>query len=247
MTAWHRDLMVAWDLESTGPHPDTARIVTATIIECRPDGIGNTYEWLVDPGIDIPAGATAVHGVTTEHARTHGVQPGQALAEIISTLDAYLSRGVPVVAFNASYDGTVLDREARRHNRTMVNLMPVVDSHVIDKHVDPYRRGKRTLTATCSHYGVTLTDAHTSAADALAAARLAFVLAQRYPEQLKIPLPDLHAAQRDWRYDQAASLQVYFRRHGKPDVIVNGEWPIQTLPAGWTPEQVVEPEQEVAS
>jgi hypothetical protein len=48
---------------------------------------------------------------------------------------------------------------------------------------EPYNRpvrprGKRTLTATCSHYGVTLGQAHTSHDDALAAARLAFVLAQ---------------------------------------------------------------------
>lgn len=245
MTAWHRGPMLALDTETTGPNPDTARIVTCTMIAVGPDGITATHEWLVNPGIPIPLGASEIHGVTTEYAQQHGQDAAHAIADILTTLAVFVGRGVPIVAFNAAFDMTVLYAEARRHHCNLSGPLLVVDPHVIDKHVDPYRRGKRTLTATSSHYGVELTQAHHSLADALAAARLAFKLAQQYPAQLKIPLPDLHAAQRGWRFEQAASLQSYFRRTD-PSAVVNGDWPIQTLPAGWTPEQVDETE-EVAS
>ena len=98
--------------------------------------------------------------------------------------------------------------------------------HVIDKHVDPRRRGKRTLTATCEHYGVRRTDAHDATGDALAAARLAWTLTERHPDILQVDPTELHQAQIGWRRDQAESLARYFVRQGRPDDVAR-DWPIQ--------------------
>lgn len=237
MTAWHKGRLLAWDLETSAADPNHARIVTATAIELGPDG-KKVHEWLVDPQVEIPADAAAIHGITTARAREDGMDAAQAVFEITGMLALAMHRGIPVVTFNGSYDATVLDRECRRHNvdtweRRGTPLL-MVDAHVADKHCDPYRRGKRTLGVTCEHYGIDLGHAHESTADALGAARLAYALAERHPEQLQIPLPELHALQAGWRAEQAASLQRYFRK-SDPAAVVNGEWPVQSLPAGWNP------------
>lgn len=257
MTAWHEGPMLAFDLETTGPDPDTARIVTATLIAL--DGpntaprhwVQGIREYLVNPGVDIPAGATAVHGITTTHARENGMNRERAVAEIIGEIGLRLHRGIPVVAYNGAYDLTVLDREARRLNiDPLTNRLPVVgpmvDPYVLDKQVDKYRKGSRKLVDVADHDGIDLRNAHTSQADALAAAQVGVAIAGRYPELVGVDLPRLHTLQTTWRREQCASLQAYFRRKD-PTAVVNGDWPVQSLPAGWDPAfHPVDDEQAVA-
>jgi len=235
--SWREGPFLSFDVESTGPDPDFARIVTATVVEIHGADV-QVHEWLVNPGVDIPAGAQAVHGISTERARENGMEPSQAVFEITGLLGLWLHRGRPVVAFNASYDLTVLDRECRRHGvatlaeRLDGPVTPVIDPHVQDKAVDRYRKGKRTLTATCEHYGVDLGTAHEATADALGAARVAYMIAARFPDECDVDLLTLHERQVVWRAEQAASLEAYFRKT-RPDAVVNGEWPVQSLPDGW--------------
>ena len=44
---------------------------------------------------------------------------------------------------------------------------PVLDAGVIDRHFDPDRKGRRTLTDLCGHYGIEIGHAHDAAADAI--------------------------------------------------------------------------------
>ena len=236
--SWHKGPMLAFDVESTGPDPDFARIVTATLITITPGADTIVHEWLINPGVLIPQGAINVHGITNERAQEDGQDPAVAVADITGRIALSMRRGVPLVAFNAAYDLTVLDRECMRHNLpTLAERLdfvgPVIDPHVLDKKVDTYRKGKRTLTAVCEHYNVDLGNAHDASADALGAARVAYVMAARFPE-LDMDLVQLHEAQRGWRSEQAASLQDYFRRKD-PTAVVNGDWPVQTVPTDWSP------------
>jgi DNA polymerase-3 subunit epsilon len=139
-----------------------------------------------------------------------------------------------VIAFNARFDLTVLDREARRHGVLPLvdrvggaDGMLVVDPHVLDKQLDRFRKGKRTLTAVCAHYRVPLADAeaHAANADALAAARVAWRLGQASAELGAIELRELHGQQVAWAAEQAASFQDYLRRNGSVER-VEGAWPI---------------------
>jgi len=222
--SWHLGPMTAFDLETTGPDPDTARIVTATVVRIHGAEV-TSREWLVDPGIEIPAEASDIHGVTTERARAEGCAPALAASEILGTLVGAWSFG-PVVIYNASYDLTVLDRELRRHcGAHLGEVGPVVDPFVIDKHLDKYRKGKRTLTACCEHYQVTLGGAHDATQDALAAGRLAWRLAQVYPEQLG-DLSKVNALQAAWRAEWAVNFTDYLRRQGS-DEVVDGDWPLR--------------------
>lgn len=243
MTGWHEGTLLALDFESTGISVEDDRIVTATLVLLTPGEQPDAHEWLINPGIDIPAEATKVHGITTEHATEHGMDPRDALGEIAGQLAKHWTPDVPLVVFNAPFDLTLLDRECRRHNLILDGEqartdLPVIDPFVIDKHVDKYRRGKRTLGACCTLYGVDPGEAHTSAADTVAAAGVARALARRYPHIAAMTLAELHQAQVGWRAEWAESFTRHLASKAKPDdkpEVVNGQWPLiphpSTVPA----------------
>lgn len=224
---WHNGPFLAFDTETTGVNCDRDRIVTATTVAliegCEP----LITSWLIDPGVEIPEAASAIHGVTTEQVRNYGRPPVECIGEIVDVIAEYAGRGVPVLAFNASFDLTILDREARRTGCTLAPPARVLDPFVIDKQVDRFRRGKRTLTAQCEHYQVRLDGAHDATADALAAARVMWRIAQRYPEIGAMSLDELHAAQVTWAAEQGASFADYLRKQGRTEDLPDGQWPLR--------------------
>lgn len=249
MNPWHGRL-VAYDCETTGTDVENDRIVTASIVLCGGGETTQTHTWLADPGIDIPAEATAVHGVTTEHAREHGKHAADVALAVIHTLEDEAD-GRPLIVANSRFDLTILDREARRHNVRPLDVdgLRVVDPMVIDRHLDRYRRGSRRLGALCELYGIGLDDAHDASADALAAARLAFLLCSRGEVIRRVRGPEegrelarlkrewqeargdldrLHALQRAWAAEQADGLREHFVEKGDMEAAasVSTHWPM---------------------
>lgn len=227
--------MLGFDTETTGPDPLEARLVSATCDLWLPGDTSPTtaLRLVVNPGVPIPAEATAVHGIDDATARRVGITPDRAVSLLSGAITDAWADGVPVVAYNAAFDLTVLDREARRHRGIPVPVTgPVVDPFVIDKQIDRYRKGKRTLETTCAHYGVTLDNAHDATADATAAVLLARAVGARHGAALPGDLASLWKYQRQARREQAESLARYFRDSGKtePDgspIVVDPSWPIR--------------------
>lgn len=240
---WHTGPLVLFDLETTGVDPHRDRIVTAAIIEVATGGEKRCHDWLLDPGIDIPEGAAEIHGITTTRAREDGMAAAGAIFEIGQTLQGITALGVPVVGHNVSYDLTMLWCELMRHGgkdlAKLVHRAWVIDTLVLDKWADPYRKGSRRLVDVARHYGVDLAeqDAHGAEADALAAGRIAWMLANRWPNLADMPLGQLHAAQVAWKREQADSFGRYLVKRGKVDDVAR-EWPLVPPPAGWSPEQL---------
>jgi len=223
------DTLAVFDLETTGIDVDTCRIVTAHVGVIGASGeVLERREWIVDPGVEIPTAASLIHGVTTERARLEGQPAPKGVAEIVDALTDVAGRGLPIVAYNASYDLSLLEREALRYGITpLPGPGPVIDPLVIDKAVDRYRRGKRTLTAAAEHYGVALPNAHDAGADAVAAGRVAQAIARAYPELAAIAVAELHARQVGWCREQAESYQAWRRANGEPEFTTSGAWPVR--------------------
>lgn len=222
---WHENRMCVLDTETTGKNPCDARIVTACVAYVGGGLPTHTNTWLMDPGVEIPEEATTIHGITTETARTHGKQPRLVIPEIMFQLNAAWSNGWPVIAFNAAYDFTVLNRECNRHSINFTEPGPIIDPFVIDRHVDPYRTGSRTLTATCAHYNVRLDSAHDASADAIAAGRVAWAICRRYKEIAETPLQELNKMQTEWHAKRQEDFRAYLERSGKQADDVSCEWP----------------------
>jgi DNA polymerase-3 subunit epsilon len=251
---WTDGRMVGFDLETTSPDPEEARIVTAAIVEVGGGEPTVKRTWLVDPGVEIPEQAAAIHGVTTERARAEGADAKRALREIEAVLTEGIAEGYPLVVFNARYDLTVLDREIRRqiavpsvHVWDHLGLR-VIDPLVLDKWLDRYRRGSRKLGDMCAYYGIGLTDAHDATADALAAARLAWWIGKRgrvirsWPEEgnpaalwehARQDLDRLHQLQVELALEQRTSFAAYKRSKGDVEEAERIEsevgWPVLEL------------------
>lgn len=225
---WFHTLGV-FDLETTGIDVTTSRIVSAHVGVIGPDGaVLEQTDWLADPGIEIPEQASAVHGITTAQARAEGRPAAEVVGEIIAALADLFSRGIAVTVYNASYDLSLLAHEARRYGLAPLDSpAPVIDPLVLDKAVDRYRKGKRTLEAAALHYAVSLVDAHTAGADAVAAGRVAQALAKAFPAELALESSELHAKQIVWAAEHAASFQDYMRRTHNPNFTDSGTWPVR--------------------
>lgn len=192
MTCWYEGPLAAFDTETTGVDVETDRIVSAAVVVQDAAGTRpRVSRWLVNPGVPVPAGATAVHGLTDEHLQRNGRWPAPVMFEIAEALAEQAVAGRPLVVMNAPFDLTLLDRELRRHRASSLDRwfdtspLLVLDPRVLDKHLDRYRKGRRTLTDLCAHYDVELEGAHDAAADALASLDVVRAVGRRFAARLE--------------------------------------------------------------
>lgn len=223
------NVIAVFDTETTGIQPDTTRIVSAHVSVLNPYGeVEDRSDWLINCGIEIPAQATAVHGITTERMRAEGAPAADSVYEILTKIQGFLSAGIGVVAYNAAYDFTILNREAIRYGFDPLELpRPIIDPLIIDKQVDKYRKGKRTLEAASAHYGVELTGAHDASADAIAAGRVAQAIGKKFAADLAYSAPELHDLQIVWAQEQAESYANWRRSQNLPVYPGDGLWPVR--------------------
>jgi len=226
----------SFDLETTGLDTATALPVQIAVeIIGEHCGIENDgFRCIVDPGIEIPEEAAAIHGITTERSRDEGVPLDEAVSALHATLHTCAMSSRPLVVFNARYDIPIAARLFEQHGGTLPELC-ILDPFVIDRHFDKYRKGRRTLGAMCEHYGVELTGAHDASADAVAAARLMRTLAEVYPTLAKKTPAALQVLQAGWFEDWKKGFNDYLaRKSDNPDFVtgsdnpdfVTGTWPL---------------------
>ncbi|NGN65774.1 3'-5' exonuclease [Streptomyces sp. A7024] len=232
---WHEGALAAFDTETTGIDVENDRIVSAAlVVQTHANAAPRTTSWLVSPGIEVPAAATAIHGLSNLHLQQFGRWPAPVMEEVGRALAAQSAAGVPLVIMNAPFDLTILDRELRRHRASSLNAylgsapLCVLDPYVMDKHLDRYRKGRRTLGDLCAHYGVELSEAHEAAADARAALQLVRAIGRQYTERLgEMTAAELHARQAIWHAAQARGLQSWFTRTGSTETC-DPAWPLRT-------------------
>lgn len=250
MTGWHLGPLSAFDCESGGVDVEEHRVVTITVGSIVPQESGkpkvDMWNGLIAVDVDIDPAATEVHGITTEFARENGKPAAEVLDEAAGLLALSLHRHHPVVGMNLSFDWTILDRECRRWGVPTVEdrldgspFAPVIDVLVLDKALDRYRPGKRKLTDLCAHFSVKHGGAHDAVEDALAAARIAFVMGRRslmsfdeiralyadrrYPDRIakdwqamgRLSLAELHDKQVGWYKSQAEGLAAYWLKESE--------------------------------
>ncbi|GAA2719704.1 exonuclease domain-containing protein [Cellulomonas aerilata] len=212
--SWVTGPLLGLDTETTGVDIATDRVVTAALVR-RHAGTTHARTWLLAPDVDIPPQATAIHGISTEHARGHGRPPSEALEEIATELADAVTAGVPVVAYNASFDLGLLEAELARHGlptlreRLGRDVAPVLDPLVLDRAEDGARDGPRRLGDLCAHYGVASAGPlHTAEVDVVATLDLLEAIVRRYPHLGDADLATVHqhqiAAVRAWVEGAAA-------------------------------------------
>lgn len=239
---WTDGPLLGFDTETTGVDVARDRIVTAALVRRDPGGSTEVRTWLIDPGVPIPEAASAIHGVTTEEVRAHGVQPAEALEQIAGEIAAAVRDGVPIVAFNATFDLCLLAAELRRHglptieDRVGGRVVGVIDPLVLDRSEDRFRRGKRKLADLCGVYDVV--DAgrlHTADVDVVATLDVLSAIARRYPHLGELGLSELHDYQADAHRRWASGFNAWRRAQGYTGQGAGEEWLVDDRAAIRTP------------
>lgn len=115
------------DTESTGLNPETARIVSISVLKITPDGRRSLKSELINPDTPIPAGATAVHGITNADVaeRPPFRAYARALAQSLEDCDlagfAIERFHLPLLIAEFRRAGVVFDLE----NRAVIDVMSI--------------------------------------------------------------------------------------------------------------------------
>jgi len=172
------------DVETTGLSPYSDRIVELSILKIHPDGTEEYKSHRVNPGIPIPAEATAIHGITD--ADMAGEPMFQQYAKSVRDF----LEGCDIAGFNViKFDLPCLEAEFARANVEFSRRgRQLVDSKVIYHQRDP-----RDLQAAYQKYcGKDMVSAHSAEEDAKASAEILDGQLEMY-EDLPRDVPELCA------------------------------------------------------
>jgi DNA polymerase-3 subunit epsilon len=229
------DVVAVFDTETTGLILDQSRIVTAALhlVDVNGNVLEGGKDWLINPGVPIPKEASEVHKVYDADV-VNAQDAASGVKEIVDAIQGYFDQGIPVLAYNAPYDFTILHYEALRYDIEPVKFGFVIDPLVIDKTIDKWRKGKRTLGAAAERYGVSLANAHKAADDAIAAGQVGLAMMRFYQalNDPKLPFPnsleELHELQAKWA-DENEKSYAQWRQKDYPNYKPIFGWPVKKL------------------
>lgn len=224
---WVHRTWVGFDTETTGLDVSRERIITASLV-VREGGVQQVGElqettWLLNPGVPISRGASAIHGITDEIAQTQGMDAATGLEQVAVALTDHLASGHVLVVFNAGFDLPLLQRNLQHFGLATLEerlghpLAPVADPLVLDRMMVPRRRGSRKLGNLIAAYGLPeIEHAHHSSDDAAAALAVLGACVHTYYQALAgWSDRELMENQRNGHREWAEDFQAYLRSKGR--------------------------------
>lgn len=171
--------LACFDLETTGVNTRLDRIIELAMVRLMPDGTSENHEFRFNPGIPIPPGATAVHGIKDED-----VKDCPSFASLAPQIHK-LFEGCDLAGFGIiRFDIPLLAEEFARADLTFDEK----DRHIFDAQAIYHKRESRTLTAALAFYcGITHPNAHSALADAQAALQVLDAQYDKYPDLPRNP------------------------------------------------------------
>ena len=240
-----RNPLIFFDLETTGVDVSKDRIVEICYIKIFPDGSEKEYTKRINPGMHIPEGASAVHGIYDDD-----VKDCPLFKEVAKEIAADFE-GCDLAGFNSNrFDLPML---AEEFLRAQVDI-DLTRHHAIDVQVLYHKREPRTLSAAHKFYcGTEFDNAHSALADTRATYEILKAQLDHYPEVLKNDMEFLSQFSSFTRnvdfagrmvYDDAGNELINFGKYKgeRVDVvlardpsyyawIMNGDFPLNTKQA----------------
>lgn len=175
--------LVIFDTETTGTNPRSDRIVEIACVKVHPDGRRETWHKRVNPGVPIPSGSTAIHGISDADVTA---QP--RFADIAAELGEFLA-GCDLGGYNITgFDLPVLRTEFLRAGVPF----EISERRLVDAQRIFFAREPRHLTAAARFYCQSdHNGAHGALADAEMTLQVLVGELKRY-EDLPRSVPELH-------------------------------------------------------
>jgi DNA polymerase-3 subunit epsilon len=180
---WHELPIALLDVETTGRDASSDRVVELGIVIGRAGEVVAHYNWLIHPGIPIPAEVSAIHGIKDED-----VKDSPRFEHIAAEVLQVLTGCVPA-AYNAAFDRAFLHNELSRAGHASVadgstasGAVPALrrdvewfDPLVWAREIQREERSKA-LGEVAQRLGIALENAHRARDDAEAALRILYHL-----------------------------------------------------------------------
>lgn len=156
------------DCETTGLDSRTARLVQVAAVRIRDGAVvaDEVFDRLVDPGIAIPPGSSAIHGILDEHVRG-----APRFAELGGQFGRFLGQSL-LIGHSIAFDIAILKREFELAGQSWV-VPRVLDIRLLGRLAAP-TLAEYDLDRLCEWLGVPIHGRHTAIGDARATAE-AFV------------------------------------------------------------------------
>jgi DNA polymerase-3 subunit epsilon len=140
---------IVLDTETTGLDPAQGhRLVELGCIELvNRIPTGTTFHVYLNPEREVPAEATAIHGLTAEFLRN---QP--CFVDIVDDFLEFIGDDTPLVIHNAGFDHGFLCAELKRAERALIARERLVDTLMLARR--RHSAGPYSLDALCARYGV---------------------------------------------------------------------------------------------
>ena len=166
--------IVFFDLETTGVNIATDRIVEISILKVFPNGNKESKTWLVNPEVEIPEEAAAIHGITNEKVVTE-----PTFKELASKVNEMIA-GCDLAGFNSNrFDIPLLAEELMRAGIDF----DMKNRKAIDVQVIFHKKEQRTLGAGYQFYcGKELEGAHGAEADTNATYEILLAQIEKYED-----------------------------------------------------------------
>ncbi|HEX9650357.1 MAG TPA: 3'-5' exonuclease [Cyclobacteriaceae bacterium] len=167
-----RNPIAFFDLETTGVNISQDRIISISLIKIFPGNEQEKKEYLINPGIPIPAESSLIHGIYDED-----IKGKPSFKEIARNLAKFLE-GTDLAGFSIiNFDVPMLVEEFLRAEVEFdIRKKKIVDAQKIFHLME-----KRTLTAAYKFYcNKELANAHNASADTLASLEVLEAQVQKY-------------------------------------------------------------------
>jgi DNA polymerase-3 subunit epsilon len=212
-----------FDLETTGTKIGKDRIVQIGIVRLLLDGSRERYQTLVNPGIPIPAEATAVHGITDLDVAMAPTLDAIA-SEVLDNLSGCDLSGFNCLRFDVPFLAEELHRVGVEWDHAALRIVDVARIYHL---MEP-----RNLSAALKFYcGREHEGAHDALADVEATADVLLAQLERYPEQLQGTVDFLGELSGDRKRSPDAAGKLKFDDNGQI-CLTFGKY------AGWTLENI---------
>lgn len=166
--------IIFFDLETTGVDVVKDRIVEISLVKVSPDGTEEIKTRRINPGMHIPEGATAIHGISDED-----VKDSPSFKSVAKSLANYIE-GSDLAGYNSNkFDIPMLMEEFLRAGVDIdLKKRKCVDVQNIF-----HKMEQRTLSAAYKFYcDEDLSNAHSAEADTLATYEILKRQLERYPD-----------------------------------------------------------------
>jgi len=140
---------IVLDTETTGLDPGQGhRLVELGCVELlNRIPTGATFHVYLNPEREVPAEATAIHGLTTDFLKDK-----PRFIEVADDFLAFIGDETPLVIHNAGFDHGFLCAELKRVERTLIARERLIDTLILARR--KHSAGPYSLDALCARYGI---------------------------------------------------------------------------------------------